>query len=113
MSWSGQESSARSNSLVKMVQSDIGGRDLILVTGVSGFVGCAIANAARTAGYRVRVLVRQTSPRTNINPADEMVVGDIRDRSSIVPALRDVRYVVHAAADYWMWSPLPDDIVRS
>jgi dihydroflavonol-4-reductase len=96
-----------------MVQPDIGGRDLILVTGVSGFVGCAIANAARTAGYRVRVLVRQTSPRTNIDPADELVVGDIRDRSSLVPALRDVRYVVHAAADYRLWSPFPDEIVRT
>ena len=55
--------------------------DLLLVTGASGFVGSAIANAARAQGYRVRVLVRPSSPRTNIAPGDEVVVGDIRDRA--------------------------------
>src|SRR5258708_1799808 len=65
--------------------------DLLLVTGASGFVGSAISNAARAQGYRVRVLVRPSSPRTNIAPGDEVVVGDIRDRASLVAALRGVR----------------------
>jgi len=85
--------------------------DLFLVTGASGFVGAAIANAARGAGYRVRVLVRPSSPRTNIEPTDEVVIGDICDRASLVPALRGVRYLAHAAADYRLWSPTPEDIV--
>ena len=90
---------------------DQGDRDLLLVTGASGFVGAAIANAARDAGYRVRVLVRPSSPRTNIEPTDEVVIGDICDRASLVPALRGVRYLAHAAADYRLWSPTPEDIV--
>ena len=87
--------------------------DLFLVTGASGFVGAAIANAARGAGYRVRVLVRPSSPRTNIEPTDEVFIGDICDRASLVPALRGVRYLAHAAADYRLWSPTPEDIVRT
>jgi len=87
--------------------------DLLLVTGASGFVGSAISNAARAQGYRVRVLVRPSSPRTNIAPGDEVVVGDIRDRASLVAALRGVRYLAHAAADYRLWSPAPEEIIRT
>ena len=83
------------------------------MTGASGTVGAAIANAARGAGYRVRVLVRPSSPRTNIEPTDEVFIGDICDRASLVPALRGVRYLAHAAADYRLWSPTREDIVRT
>jgi dihydroflavonol-4-reductase len=92
---------------------DPGGADLVLVTGASGFVGSAISNAARKAGYRVRALVRISSPRTNIHPDEEVVIGDIRDRASLVPALRGVRYLMHAAADYRLWSPVPGEIVHT
>src|SRR5712672_1322978 len=87
--------------------------DSVLVTGATGFVGSAIANAARAAGYRVRVLVRASSPRTNVVPSDEVVLGDIRARASLAAALRGARYLAHAAADYRLWSPAPDDIIRT
>src|SRR3979411_1913274 len=96
-----------------MGEPDIGGRDLILVTGASGFLGAAIANCARASGYPVRVLVRPSSPRTNIHRQDEVVVGDLRDRQSLTPALRGVRYLVHAAADYRLWAPSPEDILHN
>src|ERR1700704_6388596 len=96
-----------------MAGSDSGGNDLLLVTGASGFVGSAIAIAARAAAYRVRVLVRSSSPRTNVQPGDEVIVGDMCDRASLVPALRGVRYLAHAAADYRLWAPTTDDIVRT
>jgi dihydroflavonol-4-reductase len=96
-----------------MVERDIGGRDLLLVTGASGFLGAAIANAARAAGYPVRALIRPSSPRTNIHPHDQVVIGDLRDRQSMTAALRGVRYLVHAAADYRLWAPSPDDILRN
>ena len=89
------------------------GGDLFLVTGASGFVGSAIANAARAAGHRVRVLVRRSSARTNIHPDDEVVIGDIRDPASLVAPLRGVRYLAHAAADYRLWAPAPDEIIRT
>jgi dihydroflavonol-4-reductase len=96
-----------------MAELDIGGRDLILVTGASGFLGAAIANSARAAGYPVRVLIRASSPRTNIHHLDQVAVGDLRDRESIAAALRGVRYLIHAAADYRLWSPSPEDILRN
>ena len=96
-----------------MAGSDSGGNDLMLVTGASGFVGSAIAISARAAGYRVRVLVRRTSPRINIQPDDEVVVGDMCDRASLGPALKGVRYLAHAAADYRLWAPPTDDIMRT
>jgi dihydroflavonol-4-reductase len=96
-----------------MAGSRVNGNDLLLVTGASGFVGSAIAIAAREAGYRVRVLVRRSSPRTNIQSDDEVVIGDICDRASLAQALQGARYVAHAAADYRLWSPSPDEIIRT
>ena len=97
-----------------MAELGIGGRgDLMLVTGASGFLGAAIAGSARAAGYRVRVLIRTSSPRTNIHSDDEVVLGDLCDRGSITSALRGVRYLVHAAADYRLWAPSPEDILRT
>src|SRR3954470_21267998 len=85
----------------------------VLVTGASGFVGSAIAAALREAGHPVRVLVRASSPRINIDPRDELVVGDILDRGSVAAALRGSRYLVHAAADYRLWAPSSDDLLRA
>ena len=88
-------------------------RASVLVTGASGFVGSAIANVFRRDGYRVRVLLRRSSPRTNINPDDEVVVGDMLDRASVAAAVGGVRHLVHAAADYRLWAPSPADILRA
>lgn len=85
----------------------------VLVTGASGFVGSAIAAAFRRRGFPVRVLVRASSSRLNIDPRDEIMVGDILDRASVAAALKGVRYVIHAAADYRLWAPSPDDIMRA
>ena len=96
-----------------MAELASGGGDLLLVTGASGFLGAAIANSARAAGYSVRVLIRTSSPRTNIDRKDQVAIGDLRDRASLAAALRGVRYLVHAAADYRLWAPTPDDILRN
>src|SRR5262245_48668030 len=88
-------------------------RGVVLVTGASGFVGSAVAAALRNVGYRVRVLVRASSPRTNVDPRDDVFVGDILNRASVAAAVGGARYLVHAAADYRLWAPSPDDIVRT
>ncbi|HEY4986252.1 MAG TPA: NAD-dependent epimerase/dehydratase family protein, partial [Bradyrhizobium sp.] len=44
--------------------------DTVLVTGASGFVGSAVARALAARGDHVRVLMRATSPRTNIAGMD-------------------------------------------
>jgi dihydroflavonol-4-reductase len=92
---------------------EMGASDLTLITGASGFVGSAVAKVFRESGYPVRALVRKSSLRTNIDPADAIVVGDICDRSAVATALSGVRYVVHAAADYRLWAPHPEEILRT
>ncbi len=85
----------------------------IVVTGASGFVGSAIASVFRQSGFPVRILVRASSPRVNLDPRDDVIVGDILDRPSVAAALRGARYLVHAAADYRLWAPSPDDLTRA
>jgi dihydroflavonol-4-reductase len=83
---------------------------LVLVTGASGFVGSAVADAFRRAGHPVRALVRAASPRTHLRGVD-VAEGDIRDRATVAAALRGVHHLVHAAADYRLWAPSPRDIL--
>jgi dihydroflavonol-4-reductase len=84
------------------------------VTGASGFLGSAITRALVTEGYPVRALVRVSSPRRNLAGLDvEIVEGDVRDADAIARAMRGVRYVVHAAADYRLWARRPDEIRRT
>jgi dihydroflavonol-4-reductase len=89
-------------------------RDLVLVTGASGFVGSAVARIAQQKGFAVRVLVRATSPRRNVEGLGaDIVVGDMRDEASMRAALRGVRYLLHVAADYRLWAPDPAEIERA
>jgi dihydroflavonol-4-reductase len=85
----------------------------ILVTGASGFLGSAIAAVLRIHGHDIRVLARPSSPRTNLNPADILCEGDLRDRASLAAALKGARYLFHAAADYRLWARDPEEIHRN
>jgi len=85
----------------------------VLVTGASGFVGSAIAATLRATGYPLRVLIRPSSPRTNIAASDTLCEGDLRDPSSLAAAMRGVRFLFHAAADYRLWARDPDEIARN
>jgi len=88
--------------------------DRVLVTGASGFVGSAVARALLARGDEVRVLLRESSPRANIADLDcRVVVGDMRDPKSMVRAMDGARYVFHVAADYRLWAPDPEEIVRN
>jgi len=87
---------------------------MVLVTGASGFVGSALTRALLAAGYRVRVLVRPSSRRDNLAGLDiEIVEGDICSGASLTRAMKDVRFLFHAAADYRLWAPDPDAIIRN
>jgi len=88
--------------------------DLALVTGASGFVGSAVVRAALGRGYRVRALVRASSPRANLERlACETVEGDMRDATSMSRALEGARYLFHVAADYRLWARNPAEIERN
>lgn len=88
--------------------------DLILVTGASGFLGSAVVRALLARGARCRVLVRSASPRENLTGLGlDIVEGDLRDGASVRRAMEGVRFAFNVAADYRLWAPDPEEIVRN
>ncbi|NNM20125.1 MAG: NAD-dependent epimerase/dehydratase family protein [Gammaproteobacteria bacterium] len=84
-----------------------------LVTGATGFIGSAVARALLTAGHRVRVMIRATSDRRNIDGLDvEIVEADLLDPDSLLHAVVGMDYVFHVAADYRLWVPDPEQLYR-
>jgi dihydroflavonol-4-reductase len=79
-----------------------------LVTGATGFIGGNLVRELLDQGFDVRVLVRDTSPRTNIDGLDlEVAVGDLLDRKSLDVALHGCSVLFHAAASYTFWTRNP------
>ncbi|MDE1896636.1 MAG: NAD-dependent epimerase/dehydratase family protein [Rhodospirillales bacterium] len=85
--------------------------DLVLVTGATGFVGAAVARAARAAGYKLRVTARRGSSKGNLTGLDaETIYLDLADPASFPAALQGCRYLLHVAADYRLWVPNEADM---
>jgi dihydroflavonol-4-reductase len=81
---------------------------------VSGFVGSAVARVLAARGQRVRGLIRESSPRANLTDfPGELVEGDLRDAEAVARAMAGVRHLFHVAADYRLWAPDPEEIVRN
>lgn len=89
-------------------------KDIAFVTGVSGFVGSAVARRLLDEGMAVRALVRSSSNRANLQGLDvDVVEGDIRDVVTLRRVMKGVRYVFHVAADYRLWAPDPSEIIAT
>ena len=88
--------------------------DRILVTGGSGFIGSALLRKLVRGASPVRALVRPGSRLPlDVERDVELVRGDIRDPSSVRTAMRNVHRVYHAAADYRLWSPKPEELFET
>jgi dTDP-L-rhamnose 4-epimerase len=78
----------------------------VLITGGAGFVGSHVADALLARGHRVRAL-DSLSPQVHgpslkrpeyLDPAVELIVGDVRDPAAVRQALAGVDVVYHFAA---------------
>jgi dihydroflavonol-4-reductase len=77
-----------------------------LVTGGSGFIGSAVVRKLLERRHDVRVLVRKTSQKSNLEGLSiDIAVGDLTDRASLCRAIRGCDTVFHVAADYRLWVP--------
>jgi dihydroflavonol-4-reductase len=72
---------------------------LVFLTGATGFIGGHVLTALRTAGYRVRALVRDGGAAARLHGI-ETVLGDLRRPGEVLRALDGCRYLVHCAALY-------------
>jgi dihydroflavonol-4-reductase len=89
-------------------------KDIVFLTGASGFVGSAVARRLLEDGFAVRALVRRNSNRANLAGLElDVIEGDIRDAGLLRQAVRGARYVFHIAADYRLWAPDPNEIIKT
>jgi dihydroflavonol-4-reductase len=81
-----------------------------LVTGGTGFLGSHLVERLLAQGHEVRALARKTSKITHLKTTGaEIILGDVEDYDSLLPALKGVDVVYHAAARVmpgwgaWKW----------
>jgi dTDP-L-rhamnose 4-epimerase len=77
----------------------------ILVTGGAGFIGSHLVDALVQRGHKVRVLdslieqVHRGRVPQFLNPASELIIGDVCDAEAVRAALSGVEAVFHQAAE--------------
>jgi dihydroflavonol-4-reductase len=86
----------------------------VLVTGATGFIGANVVRRLLERGHDVRVLVRETSDRSNLADLHvDAASGDLRDAWAVRRAVRGCEWVFHVAADYRFWARDPRDLYDS
>lgn len=87
---------------------------LAFVTGATGFVGSHVARALAQQGASLRLLVRPSSNKKNLdNLKADLVTGDLRDPGSLEKSIAGCDVVFHVAADYRLWVRDPEEMYRA
>ncbi|HET7899276.1 MAG TPA: NAD-dependent epimerase/dehydratase family protein [Flavisolibacter sp.] len=76
----------------------------IFITGATGYIGHQLALTAAARGYLVSALVRNMqSPNLPTHPSIHLVKGDVQVYETVVKAMTDCEYVLHAAGLAQLW----------
>jgi uncharacterized protein YbjT (DUF2867 family) len=82
--------------------SPVNDRDLLLLTGATGYVGGRLLRALEAQGRRLRCMVRRPAQlASRVAVGTEVIAGDVLDPASLAPALAGVHtayYLVHSMA---------------
>ena len=85
----------------------------VFVTGGTGFIGANLVRLLLKQGYRVRVLVRPTSRRDNLDSLDiEIVTGDLND-DNLWQKMAGCQALFHVAAHYSLWQADREAVYRN
>jgi dihydroflavonol-4-reductase len=85
----------------------------VFVTGATGFVGAHVARELARQGADLRLLVRASSNRANLEGLNaELVTGDLCDAESLRRGIAGCEFVFHVAADYRLWTRDPQQMYR-
>jgi dihydroflavonol-4-reductase len=85
----------------------------VLLTGGTGFIGGHIAWSLVQHGYEVVALTRPGSNMTWGHDSLKTCLGDVSDLASVRAALAGCDAVIHAAANYTLWSKDPSRIYEA
>ena len=76
----------------------------VLITGGAGFIGSHTADGLLADGHTVRVLdcldprVHRSGKPEYLDPRVKFILGDVRNRSDLEEALKDIDAIIHLAA---------------
>ncbi|MDB9446412.1 SDR family oxidoreductase [Anabaena sp. CS-542/02] len=89
--------------------------DLVLVAGATGGVGQLVTAYLLQKGMKVRLLTRNAAQATKMfNQQVEIAVGDIRDLTTLTPAMEDINYIICCTgttafpSQRWEFDPQPN-----
>jgi nucleoside-diphosphate-sugar epimerase len=73
----------------------------VFMTGITGYIGSAVAEAFRHAGHSVSGLVRSNEKIPELRRRELIpVLGNLNRHDSYLQAIQDAEVIVHCAADY-------------
>lgn len=88
-------------------------KEIILITGATGFLGRHLVQSFLDAEFAVRALVRNAGTRKVALPEEvEIIDGDVLDTTMLSVAMTGVTVVVHAAAMVSFWKKEASEVLR-